>query len=248
MMMSEYEKIETLFDRDPKTFKVIEGKIRLSEFLIIWSWHITEKIDGTNVRIWFRSLYEEGKVVVKANTALPSYRRIIDINGRTENAQMPTFLMNYLQRLFTVEKFQAAFPDLKPEMDVVLYGEGYGPRIQKGGGNYRKDVSFRLFDVKVDKWWLEPDNIESVAEKMGVKTVPSLDNVTIEQAVKLVKSNPFSQVALAEGGNPDTRMEGIVARTVPLLLRRNGSRLMWKLKRKDFDRIEDDVKCESKSP
>jgi ATP-dependent RNA circularization protein (DNA/RNA ligase family) len=213
--MEEYPKIETLFDRDPKTFKVLEDKIRLKEFLMIQKWYVTEKINGTNVRI----CYKNGSV---------------EINGRTENAQMPTFLFNYLKELFTVEKFKQAFPDLKEDMEVVLYGEGYGPKIQKGGGNYRKDVSFRLFDVKIDKWWLEPDNIESVAEKMGVKTVPSLNDATIEQAVQIIKSNPFSQVALQDGGNLDTRMEGIVARTVPLLLRRNGERLMWKLKQKDF--------------
>mgnify|MGYP001607011402 CR=1 FL=1 len=232
-----YPKIETLFDRDPKTFKVLESKIRLAEFRLINTWYITEKIDGTNVRICYKSLYEEGKMIVKANTALPFSKRIVDINGRTENAQMPTFLMNYLQRTFTPEKFQAAFPDLKPEMDVVLFGEGYGPRIQKGGGNYRADVSFRLFDVKVDKWWLEPDNISSVAEKMGVKTVPFLSHtVFLEEAVAFVKSSPFSRVALAEARAraDNVLMEGIVARTVPMLLRRNGERLMWKLKRKDF--------------
>jgi ATP-dependent RNA circularization protein (DNA/RNA ligase family) len=231
--MEEYPKIETLFDRDPKTFKVLEDKIRLPEFFMIQKWRITEKIDGTNVRIWYRTLYEEGKMITKGNTALPFCRRIVEINGRTENASMPTFLMNYLQQTFTVDKFKQAFPDLKDEIEVVLYGEGYGPKIQSGG-NYRKDVSCRLFDVKVGKWWLEPDDIESIAEKMGVKTVPSLNDVTIEQAVHLIKSNPFSQVSLQEGGNPDARMEGVVARTVPLLLMRNGERLMWKLKRKDF--------------
>jgi len=231
--MEEYPKIETLFDRDPKTFKVLEDKIRLPEFLMVQKWRITEKIDGTNVCICYKTLWEHG-----ADQFAESFfdkGRIVDINGRTENAQMPTFLTNQLQRTFTIEKFQIAFPDLKPGITVTLYAEGYGPKIQKGGGNYRNDVSCRIFDVKIDKWWLEPDNIESVAEKMGVKTVPSLNDVTIEQAVQLIKSNPFSQVALQDGGNPDTRMEGIVARTVPLLLRRNGERLMWKLKRRDFN-------------
>jgi hypothetical protein len=164
--------------------------------------------------------------------------RIVEINGRTENAQMPAFLTNYLQQTFTLEKFQAAFPDLKPEMKAILYGEGYGPKIQSGG-NYRADVSCRLFDVKVGEWWLEPDNIASVAEKMGVKAVPQIADMTIEEAVAYIKSCPQSFVSmdehvgsLAAGKYPP--MEGIVARTVPLLLRRNGERLMWKLKRKDF--------------
>lgn len=212
--MTEYPKIETLLDRDTKTFKVIEGKIRLPEFQMIEKWRCTEKIDGTNIRISYN-----GKAV--------------EICGRTENAQMPTFLLSYLQQVFTAEKFKVAFPDLKDGEEVVVYGEGYGPKIQSGG-NYRKDISVRLFDVKVGKWWLEPENIEDIANKLGVKTVPTISDFTIEQAVAFVKTKPLSQVANQEGGNPAYPMEGIVARTTPLLLRRNGERLIWKLKHKDF--------------
>ena len=64
--------------------------------------------------------------------------------------------------------------------------------------------------------------------------------MTIEEAVAYVKSCPQSIVSMHEyegstlesGKYPP--MEGIVARTVPLLLIRSGERLMWKLKRKDF--------------
>lgn len=221
MMSEAYPKIETLFDREPKTFKVIEDKIRLPEFLLPKIWRITEKIDGTNVRICYN-------------------KQQMEIYGRTENAQMPTFLYNYLQQTFTLEKFQQAFPDIKEDMKVILYSEGYGPKIQKGGGNYRKDVSCRLFDVKVDRWWLEPENIENVAKKMCVETVPTIGDMTIEEAVAYVKSCPQSKVAMYEYEGPVltsgkyVSMEGIVARTVPLLLRRNGERLMWKLKYNDF--------------
>jgi hypothetical protein len=54
------------------------------------------------------------------------------------------------------------------------------------------------------------------------------------EAVEFVKSEPCSTVSLDEGGNKMYFMEGVVARTVPLLLRRNGDRLMWKLKRSDY--------------
>ena len=48
--MIKYPKIETLFERDKDTFKVTD-KIRLPEFEMIDNWLITEKIDGTNVRV-----------------------------------------------------------------------------------------------------------------------------------------------------------------------------------------------------
>jgi len=208
----EYPKIETLFDRDEKTFKVKEEEIRLPEFSNLKKWWVTEKIDGTNIRVVYN----------------PS---VIHFHGRTENAQMPTFLLEYLQEIFTLDKFRSAFPELK---GVILYGEGYGAKIQKGG-NYRpNDVSFRLIDVRVGNWWLEPENIEDVAQKMGIKTVPVIGVMTLEDAVQFIKSKPTSIVAKEDGGNPNYPMEGIVARSYPLMLRRNGERVVWKLKTKDF--------------
>ena len=47
--MFKYPKIETLFTRDEK-FKVTDI-IRLPEFENIKKWLVTEKIDGTNIRI-----------------------------------------------------------------------------------------------------------------------------------------------------------------------------------------------------
>lgn len=37
-----------------------------------------------------------------------------------------------------------AFPNASR---VVLFGEGYGPKIQACGSRYRKDVSFAIFDA-----------------------------------------------------------------------------------------------------
>ena len=51
--MSEYHKIETLFERDMEgSKKLIEGKYRNEcvEFLAPCKWIFTEKVDGTNVR------------------------------------------------------------------------------------------------------------------------------------------------------------------------------------------------------
>lgn len=219
--MSEYQKIETVFNRDEKTFKVKEDEIRLPEFSNIKNWWVTEKIDGTNMRI----LHEKGY-------------KAVQILGRTNRAQIPTFLLTHLQETFTSEKLEEAFADARPNIFIALYGEGYGARIQKGG-NYRpKDVSFRLFDVRVGEWWLEPENILDVAYKLRIQTTPNLGVMTLEQAVKFIKSKPISIVAKEEGGNPEYPMEGIVARSYPLVLRRNGKRVIWKLKQKDFPSIQ----------
>jgi len=49
----EYHKIETLYVRDEKTFKVKPGELKNRVYGLLKSWHWTEKVDGTNIRcIW----------------------------------------------------------------------------------------------------------------------------------------------------------------------------------------------------
>jgi len=211
--MYKYPKIETLFKRD-ENFK-ITNEIRLPEFENIKQWLITEKIDGTNIRIIFNR--EEGYLVFR---------------GRTDNAQMPTFLYEALLKMFSIEKFIEIFPDAK---EVCLYGEGYGARIQKGGGNYNKGNSFRLFDVWIDGWWLEWDSVEEIAGKLGIGTVPVWGLMSPETAITYVKGTPhFSSIAEEENGKFITA-EGIVARAYPMLLFRNGTPVKFKLKVKDYE-------------
>lgn len=214
----EYPKIETLYDRDEKNHKVIVTKTRLPEFENIKHWRVTEKIDGTNIRI-----------ILSSGSSL-------QFRGRTDNAQMPALLMAYLEATLTLEKMQSAFPQVV-NSPVILFGEGYGEKIQNGG-NYRKGVCFRLFDVIVDKWWLEPANVEDIAGKLGIQTAPVLSPIDAlpicpADLAGILGHDGKSPTAIAEGG-AGCRAEGIVARTSPLLLTRRGDRLMWKLKFRDF--------------
>src|SRR5436309_896873 len=111
----EYPKIETLFQRDESTFKVKIGALKNPVYGVIKSWLWSEKIDGTNIRcIWD---HEAGKVT---------------FGGRTANAQLHADLLSFLVENVTAEKLKAVFPDIS----AVLYGEGYGAGIQKGGGDY----------------------------------------------------------------------------------------------------------------
>ena len=212
--MIEYPKIETLYDRNEKTHKVIPSQLRLPEFGNIKSWRVTEKIDGTNVRISFTP---PGKII---------------FSGRTDNAQMPVKLLEHLTNVFTAEKLSAVFQET--ESEIMLFGEGYGEKIQNGG-NYRAGISFRLFDVLIGGWWLEPDSLAVIAGGLGIETVPYVAQIgslpeTRDDLLGIIQS---SHVATLEKGQ-EYQAEGIVARTYPLLLTRSGKRLMWKLKFRDF--------------
>lgn len=107
------------------------------------------------------------------------------------------------------------------------YGEGYGAKIQKGGGNYRQDQDFVLFDVKIGDWWLERSSVEEIASALKLDIVPIIGTGTLYDMVKITR-NGFNSI----WGN--FKAEGIVARPEVELKSRNGNRIITKVKHKDF--------------
>lgn len=206
-----YHKIKTIFNRDPDTkFKtLIKGQFALPEFEYLKDneWIFTEKVDGMNIRV--------------------QYGEALYFGGKTDNAQLPQMLLNELLRLFPDNKMREVFPE--PEnvtRDICLYGEGFGGKIQKGG-KYSQSQSFVLFDVKAYGNWLKRDDVIDIAFKLGIEVVPSVDSGTLEE-----------MVAIAEVGFNsawgDFEAEGIVARPAIEMLDRMGSRIITKIKCKDF--------------
>ncbi len=214
--MSVYHKIQTVFNRNPETkFKtVIEGQWSLPEFEYLRNdeWHWTEKVDGTNVRvIWDGSTVKFG--------------------GKTDDAQMPPFLLAKLAEMFPMDKIADVFPATYPDNVVVLYGEGYGARIQKGGGNYIPDgVDFILFDVAVGELFLSRESVTDIANKLQIGECPLVGYGTLPGMVEFVRSKPKSVIAVNQG----TIMEGVVARPRVELRNRMGHRIITKLKVRDF--------------
>jgi hypothetical protein len=122
-----------------------------------------------------------------------------------------------------LEVFKNTFDSEK----VCLYGEGYGEKIQKGGGNYRKDQGFVLFDIEIDDWWLRRDDIEKIALDLEIDIIPILGVGTLSDMVKIVRNNLRSRWG-------DFKAEGIVARPAIELKTRSGNRIITKIKHKDF--------------
>lgn len=212
--MNKYPKIQTVYLRDPenKYKTLLEGQFARPEFEYLAGneWAFTEKIDGTNVRI----IWDCEPVCH------------VTFGGRTDKAQLPMFLFAKLQELFPAEKFA----ELYPETPMTLYGEGYGARIQKGGGNYIPDgVSFILFDVLVGEAWLESHNVEDIAGRLSINIVPALGAGTLLDAVEIVREG-FTSVIGAQ------MAEGLVMRPAVELLTRRGQRIIAKIKHKDFAR------------
>ncbi len=214
--MKEYHKIKSVYKRDQKTNRFIDGEWSMPEFGYLKDniWTFTEKVDGTNIRIMWNG-------------------EAVSFGGKTDDAQMPVFLLYKLQELFegTVKKqlFKEQFQkDGVPFGEVCLYGEGYGAKIQKGGGNYKPDgVDFVLFDVKIGEWYLERENVEAIGQKFGIRVVPIIGEGTLAEAISMAKTGFNSQW----GAFPS---EGIVARPKIELKARSGQRIITKVKHRDF--------------
>lgn len=212
--MQKYHKIQTVFLRDPETkYKtLLEGEYSKPEFeyLRYNEWLFTEKVDGTNIRIGW-----DGEAA--------------SIGGKTDNAQIPAFLLPRLHQISSGMK--STFGG--DPTDVCLYGEGYGAKIQKGGGNYISDgVDFILFDVLIGGIWLERHNVEDIAHSLEVKIAPIMAKGTLLEAVECVKVGIASQVGTRSA-------EGLVMRPSTELFNRRGERVITKIKCKDYPTLED---------
>ena len=208
--MIEYVKIPNIFKRE--TFgknKLIEGEYssRELEYLKDAMWEFEEKLDGCNIRICW-----------------DGYR--VSFMGRTDRAQIPAHLLAKLEELFGGESKEELFEQTFGKKEVILFGEGYGEKIQKGGGLYGK-VNFRLFDVYVDGFWLIPEAVDGIAKTFGVETAPFMFHGTLEDGVEYIKGHPKSKLR-------DAEMEGIVGRPLVQMFSRTGERIMVKIKCRDF--------------
>ena len=206
----EYTKIPNIFKRE--TFgknRLIEGEYSSRELFYLKDamWEFTEKIDGTNIRVVW-----------------DGYR--VSFMGRTDKAQIPAHLLAKLEELFGGESKEELFEQTFGKKEVILFGEGYGEKIQKGGGLYGP-VNFRLFDVNIDGFWLVQEAVDVIAEIFSIETAPFLFRGTLEDGVRFIKSHPKSTLREAE-------MEGIVGRPMVQMFSRTGERIMVKIKCRDF--------------
>lgn len=210
----EYPKINSLWKRDERG-NVLRCTYAQPEFEqlhgTLWRW--TEKVDGTNIRMAWSSRHAPAD----------------PIRGRTDRADVPKHLLNVLVRLYERLPWAEAFLDDPEPPEVVLYGEGYGAKIQKGGGNYNPlGCDFVLFDVLVNGRWLDHLGVGYVADVLGVGVVPPVVICDIDEAVRRVAQNAITS---AWSG---VRPEGLVGRPLVELYDQFGGRITTKIKWRDL--------------
>ena len=215
-------KINTLYKRDEKG-NIVIGDFSLPEFKYLYNnkWLAFEKIDGTNM-----SFYWDGHEM--------------QIHGKSENSSIPSMLMDTMKNILTEEKlaevFSIKYDENGNEVPFMMriYGEGYGDKIQKRGGSYiRGGNDFRVFDIKINGFWLDWNNVVDITKQLGLKTVEPFGEMTLEEAEKMVISGFKSTIA----ENKELDAEGLVLRPTVQLFNRKNERIMVKIKTRDYRKL-----------
>lgn len=214
-----YTKINTLYKRDTKG-NIMLGDFSRPEFAYLYDvkWKAFEKVDGTNM-----SFYWDG--------------HNMQIHGKSANASIPSRLLSVMENLLTEEKLREVFPIKYDENGnevpfmVRIYGEGYGVGIQKCGGSYiQNNNHFRVFDIKINEFWLEWENVLDIASKLGLDVVHSYGEMTLAEAEEMVKNGFISPIS----ENRELKAEGLVLRPLIQFTNRMGERVMVKIKTCDY--------------
>lgn len=208
--MKWYEKIEAVFCRDTNgTKRLILNNYRNPTVAYLKDniWLFTEKVDGTNICVHW-----DGHKV--------------EFGGRTDKTQISGPLLSRLNEMFMTTEAEELFEQTWGDKEVILFGEGYGPKIQNGG-EYRSDVSFILFDVLVGDNYQEREWVEKTAQMFNIDVVPIVLTGTIQDGIDYVMKHPRSTMGTA-------MMEGVVGRPMIELRDRCGERVIIKIKWEDF--------------
>lgn len=194
-MAQYYQKINTLYKRDCNNKNaIIEGDFSMDEFVYLKDclFSVEEKIDGTNMsyHIFFN---DDGTIAD------------VEIHGKTENAKIPTALMEKMNYLFNSFASKLSDTFMRKSVDansgveittwpykVVIYGEGYGGKIQSGG-RYSPTEKFIVFDISVQghrddkEIYLLRDSVVDICNKLNIDLVYSYGHMTIGNAEKIIK-------------------------------------------------------------
>lgn len=217
-----YTKINTLYKRDEKG-NIVIGDFSMDVFKYLFEnkWLAFEKVDGTNMS-WYWDGHE------------------IQIHGKTAKASIPKHLEEKMREVLSEEKLKEVFP---PKFDeegkeipflVRIYGEGYGRAIQSCGGRYdSKHANIRVFDIMIDGWWLNWDDVVDICNKLNLNTVISYGEMTLKEAEEMVIKGFKSTIS----EDKDLNAEGLVLRPLVQLFNRKNERVMVKIKTCDYRKI-----------
>lgn len=214
------------FTKYPKLFSpfIKDDKFRNTEELIYTlpkgDWVVTEKIDGTNIRIIITKPNDNGEREVLIGT-----RKLI-LNTEDKSSQQ---FMGCLEEV-NLYKLKEYFKDI--DSTVVIYGEGYGEGVQTGA-IYSSKKNYRVFDIRIGNAYQDWKYVEKVCLDNQLNIVPVLaivDQIDYNSCQKILNENQETLIKGGLGG----KCEGYIFKIEPVLLNKYGERLIFKAKFRDF--------------
>lgn len=191
---------------------------------------ITEKIHGSNSRfsILPRPTRTFMDKVKKLFGLLPRYEYLYGSN-KVDITNSSNYVGYYGDDIYgKVFKRINAKEKVKP--NEIIYGELYGPKIQKNYEYGQKEVYFILFDVKIYNEkensfrWLNPEEVEEYAKERGFAFVPVLYKGIYNKELSIQLSQGPSVL------DPNTKVkEGIVIKDRYNYTDENGNKVAVKL-------------------
>lgn len=125
------------------------------------------------------------------------------------------------------------------ESPIYIYGELYGPGVQKGG-HYGDTLRFAVFDICQQGWFLPIGMLTEMCNNLGLDMAPYIGQMNISQAEALVRLGFKTKVENAK--DPDYIEEGIVARPVVPIKDPRGKRIIVKIKYCDYHELDEVIK------
>jgi len=213
---TKYEKFSSPFKKDEKFLNTKD----LSQNLPKGKWIITEKIDGTNIRVILTKKDEEGN----RETHIGSRKLLLNPEDKSSKQ-----FLDCLEEV-NLNKIKEYFD--KVDSTVVIYGEGYGAGVQKGR-IYSLKKNFRVFDIRIGEAYQDFEYVEKVCVDNQLNIVPMLgdiEEIDYDGCVTLLGSHKETMIKEGDGG----QSEGFVYKFEPVLLNKYKERLIFKVKFKDF--------------
>ena len=137
------------------------------------------------------------------------------------------------KKLFKLRTLKKKFKELYDELDVVVYGEAYGGSCQGMKDTYGDKLKFIVFDVTINKLWLDVPNACDVATKLGLEFVYYNKVSTDLESVNKERDSDSVQ-AIRNGCGEGKLREGVVLRPLIEVTKNNGKRIIAKHKRDEF--------------
>ena len=190
-------------------------------FKEVWA---TEKVHGTSAHVAWN----------------PDQKQIVYFSGGASAENFRALFDEAFE-----ERFMKLVDQNGKDIEVVVFGEAYGGKMQGMRLTYGNELRFIVFEVRIGCYWLSFDKVREIAKDLGLEVVPGKVLPATEEALTEYRNSP-SEVAVMRGcqdnadrfGNKPPLREGIVLRPLVEMRTNDNSRVIAKYKNPCFSERE----------